>query len=139
MNISFTGTRYGMTDHQKNEVTKLVDELRPSVVSHGCCVGADIDFHKIVRKVMGRSTTIVVWPSTAKTRAPIPSDSDIVMDLLPPLIRNKRIVDTCQDKLIATPRTMTQLHRSGTWHAVRYAMRRKVPVKIVWPTDGYDI
>jgi hypothetical protein len=55
---------------------------------------------------------------------------------LPPLDRNKMMVDDCE-ALIATPRLMVEELRSGTWSTIRYARKCRKPVHIVWPDGSY--
>lgn len=54
LHIGFTGTRFGMTPSQRANVEMLVAELAKTSAfifraHHGDCVGADAEFHAIVR------------------------------------------------------------------------------------------
>jgi hypothetical protein len=53
----------------------------------------------------------------------------------PPLERNKHIVIAAIDGLIATPKTIAEEVRSGTWTTVRYARTLNRDIHIVLP-DG---
>ena len=134
MRISFTGTRKGMSDHQKQQLRQwLLDHAgQVALAAHGCCVGADVEFHELVREVLGRGVFVAVFPSTAKTRAPIPADANYVASPAPPLERDKDIVDLGHDILLVAPLQLLEVTRSGTWATKRYADRRKVPSKIFW-------
>ena len=134
MRVSFTGTRRGMGAWQRQQLEKWLQDNRHklAVFSHGCCSGADIEAHCLVRRVCGPGTYIAVFPSTAKTRAQVPSDTNYVADPKPPLDRDQDIVDCGSDLLIAAPLQMHEVVRSGTWHTVRYARKRKIPVLILW-------
>lgn len=39
------------------------------------------------------------------------------------------------DELIATPKGFQEERRSGTWATVRYALKARKPVTVIWP-DG---
>ena|SRR3990167_361365 len=135
MILSFTGTRQGMTRKQIDVVKSLLDELQPSCVIHGDCIGADTEFHKIVeyrRGLFGHHPIIKIYPSTAKTRAN--NDGDIIMPQKPPLERD---IDIARegDRLIATPKEMAEVLRSGTWTTIRKAKKLGKIVYVVLP-DG---
>jgi hypothetical protein len=53
--LGFTGTKAGMTKEQQKTVMWLLKEFEPINVHHGCCIGADEEFHDLVE----RWTTIV--------------------------------------------------------------------------------
>jgi len=138
MEISFTGTRYGMSEFQRNSLENFLLSLSRNnsitSFSHGCCLGADIQFHEIIRKLFGKYVTIKVFPSTASTAAAIPEDSDYVHERLAPMKRNKLIVDAGKDLLLATPLHNQETIRSGTWSAIRYA--RKIGVNcMIFPRN----
>lgn len=130
--LGFTGTREGMTLAQKKEVFHLLGVWRPRAVEHGCCVGADVDFHKLVRKVLPLAK-VVGRPSLNKLDRSHELSCDLTMGRKGPLQRNRSIVDAC-DTLLACPKGPEEL-RSGTWSCVRYARRTWTPVTLVYP-DG---
>lgn len=144
MRVSFTGSMYGMTRWQARQLADWFREHRNRMMifSHGCCIGADIEAHSLAREICGSALFIAVFPSTAKTRAPIPEDSDHVAEPRPPLERNPDIVNVGHDMLLATPKEMHEVLRSGTWATIRYARKMKIPYKVLWPTrwpaDGHD-
>ena len=136
MRISFTGTRRGMTALQ----CRLVEDwliAQPLIVSasHGMCQGADEDFHAIVRQIFHTSVFIAGFPSTSTTRSRKDLDCDWIAEPKAPLSRNRDIVKAGPDVLLATPCEMHELVRSGTWHAIRYAIKKKVRVEIFWPRE----
>jgi hypothetical protein len=133
--ISFTGTREGYNEWQAEQLGDWLSKHknRITIAAHGCCIGSDIQFHRLVRKICGNSVFIAIFPSDhALTKAPIPDDADFVAEPAPPLERNRTIVDTGYDQLLATPAQMGEQLRSGTWAAIRYARKRKVPDEIFW-------
>jgi hypothetical protein len=136
MIIGFTGTRSGMTAKQYNVVQRLIGDLKPDMVIHGDCYGADTDFHKIVREstsyLSNKRITVKIYPSNLNSRAN--NDGDIIMPPDDPIVRDREIVKD-SSKLIATPKSFNEVIRSGTWTTVRYAKKLGKVVYIVQP-DG---
>jgi predicted Rossmann fold nucleotide-binding protein DprA/Smf involved in DNA uptake len=121
-----------MSDYQQKVFREFLIRFGPKIVSfsHGCCRGADIEAHQIVREVLGQKVHISVYPSTARTRAPIPQDADYVHKRLGPLQRNQLIVDCGSGLLFAAPLQTNEVQRSGTWATVRYARRLGMTIVI---------
>lgn len=138
MIVGFTGTREGMTEAQKRRVTDLVrehlwghdDEITEA--HHGDCVGADAEFHAIVRQESPDTWIEVQPPDDPSKRAFCKGDR--ALSPRPYLVRNAIIVGSC-DILIAAPKEQTEQHRGGTWSTVRKAVKSGKPVTIVYP-DG---
>jgi len=134
----FTGTQEGMTGFQAAEVRKLLEVGKPHVVHHGDCVGSDEQFDGIARSLGIRVD--IHPPSDPKKRAYAdkvgvglyPETKGIVKEEKAYLDRNKDIVDA-SSFLIATPKTIQEELRSGTWSTVRYARRQGVEVMVVVP------
>jgi hypothetical protein len=57
---------------------------------------------------------------------------------LPPLDRNKVMVDECPT-LIGMPKGMQEELHSGTWATIRYARKRKREIIIVWPNGEVTV
>lgn len=134
-NLGFTGSRHGMTHLQRQTVEELLQELDiPKYVHHGDCVGADADFHKMIRE-HSRDIFIVGHPPlTDKHRAF--TDCDIWREPLDYLPRDEQIVIE-SDFLIATSWTAREVRRSGTWATIRYARRYEVPHRIILPDGSF--
>jgi hypothetical protein len=134
MKVSFAGTHRGMSAWQKQQLEEFFQKNKNRIVtfSHGCCIGACLEAHAIARKVCGQSLFIAAYPSTAKTRGTAPPDTSYEAEPKPPLERDEDIIDQGNDLLIAAPLEMSKNLRSGTWHAVMYAERKKVKVLILW-------
>lgn len=139
--IGFTGTRYGMTDLQKMWASLIMGafwqhaaiETRSIAVTahHGDCIGADAEFHELVKK---RTWWRVVShpPIDTKRQAFCTCDES-----RPPgdyLKRNADIVAE-SDAMIAAPAEAGEQQRGGTWATIRMARRAGKPLAIVWP-DG---
>lgn len=138
MIIGFSGTQRGMTTLQlarvHHDVAEVTEEgrLRKVVIGHhGDCIGADSDFHRIVRLCSG---LIYRHPPVLNTkRAFLDYDWDSIE--LPYLDRNHAIVDACE-AFIATPGEPDEVGRSGTWATIRYAHRVQHPKILVINPDG---
>lgn len=146
MIVGFTGTRRGMTAAQHRAVCQLVQELRPTEVHHGCCVGADAQAHAVA---MSYGWPIHGHPGpSGKLRMLL---SDVVdqpgfreaknvsgfCKLYPAKeygARNQVIVNKC-DVLVAAPAEQAPQSSGGTWQTVRRARTAGKHVIIVWP-DG---
>ena len=137
MKIGFTGTRDGMTEAQITALVKaLVYAIEITEAHHGMCVGADAQFHEVIRKIdPGRMIKIVGHPASNfryYNRAKV--ECDEVREARPSLDRNHDIVDACT-YLIAAPKTALEMLRSGTWSTIRYAKKQKKGTFVIEP-DG---
>jgi len=126
MKVGFTGTRSGMTEAQRREVTALLVRLETEQLHHGDCIGADADAHAIARSL--DIAVVLHPPSDPKARA----FCEGAASEHPPkayLTRNKAIVAET-DVLIATPWGPEQ-RRSGTWATIRHARTLERPCYVV--------
>src|SRR5687767_7025732 len=97
---------------------------------HGGAVGADSEAHRAAPWC-----PITVHLCSESRRLEFAGQVGVtIIDPLPPLVRNRVIVDST-DRLIAAPAGFAEEQRSGTWATVRYARRQGKPITIVWP-DG---
>lgn len=132
MVIGFTGTRDGMTHEQRRMLAKYLTHVQDDTeFHHGDCVGADSEAHAIAK---ARGLSIVIHPSTLKRQRAYCLGAKAVFAVLPPLERNRVIVDACTH-LVAAPAQYQEVRRSGTWATIRYARKRKRDVLVIWP-DG---
>lgn len=133
--LGFTGTREGMTPEQKDELLKLLDELSPAEFHHGACIGADETAAHFVSQELFPMCTVIAHPTRlGLTSYKALNSSDTIHPTLPPLDRNRMIVDD-SEALIACPKSKDEELRSGTWATVRYARKRNKPVIVIYP-DG---
>ena len=100
----------------------------PISFHHGDCIGADATAHDYAANL--KFHIVIHPPLDAKARAFKPGK---VLECKPYLVRNHDIVDVA-DTLIACPDGPERL-RSGTWATVRYALRQRKQVYLIWP-DG---
>lgn len=130
-----------MTDPQHDAILSQLFELDDSnpitAVHHGCCVGADCQFHELAFQI-GRHVDVIKWPCNHPTDrreceggrfAPQCFDPD---NLPKPLDRNRWMVDQA-DVVIAAAPTSHEVLRSGTWATIRYALSQQKPVKAFDP------
>ncbi len=136
MIIGFTGTRKGMTSKQRFRFLELLNTSRPKEIHHGDCLGADAEFHEVVRAVAARNK----WRIHIVGHPPVKEGGRAFCQFdyeHPPFEYIKRdhdIVDVA-DQMFACAKTDEEELRSGTWATVRYAVRTGTPVVVVWP-DG---
>lgn len=143
MKLGFSGTQEGMTEEQKIITTAVIGawavEGDITEFHHGCCWGADENFHKIVR-LMFPKIAIVCHPPTNKNKVArwTMDDCDELWLPKPYLVRNEDIADVC-DRLIATPKEDEMVLRSGTWSTVRYFLKRDKRVCKILPSGKMEI
>lgn len=141
MKIGFTGTRSGMTLHQRAALLNLLG-WRAQLIwerngaercefHHGDCVGADAEAHDIAVELTYHP--VIHPPSNPTKRAW--KIATLIHPELPYLKRNEQIVlDT--DELIAAPGEFKERQfRSGTWSTIRFAQKIGRKVTIIFP-DG---
>lgn len=132
MLVGFTGTQRGMTPQQYQTVWELLCARRQATgeFHEGDCIGADAQAAFLAREAGFR---IICHPPENDTkRAFFPADE--TWPAAPYLNRNKTIVNRSQE-MIATPGEVEEQLRSGTWSTIRYAVKTRKPVSIVFP-DG---
>ena len=132
IDLGFTGTRNGMTDAQRESVRVLLRTICPKRARHGDCVGADAEFHSMIVFQSAFRCEIIVHPCTFASLRAYVAGYDQILHTLPPLERNRAIVDSC-DQLFATPASSEEQKKGGTWYTIRYAKQVGKPVTIVWP------
>ena len=130
--VGFTGTRNGMTKAQKGAVKDLLLRLKPTMVHHGGCVGADIDFDDLCFQL---KIECVIHPSDMKSMQGVWHIPAQLREEHPPLERNRHIVDETT-LLIATPAGVNKVLRSGTWYTIGLAQAGGKVACIVYP-DGH--
>ena len=141
MNVGFTGTRKGMTEHQKDMLELWFDmhfDEGLDEFHQGDCEGADAHAYEVAGFYFKKRVSHP--PLDPKYRA-YTIDQDWVMCLPSEygyrqpkeyLERNHDIVDET-DILIACPQSAFEELRSGTWATIRYARAQGKPVVILEP------
>jgi len=135
--IGFTGTQIGMTDPQYSITRLFIKKYSNEIkdVHHGDCIGADADFHLLVR--LFSNIQIVIHPPKNKSKRAF-SKGDVMLEPDEYIKRNHDIVDAC-DILIATPKENEEVLRSGTWATIRYGKKTGKKVIIIFPDGKVDI
>ena len=131
--VGFTGTQRGMTRDQMNRLASVLDVLFPNGTGefhHGDCIGADSEVHAIVREKFPQ-VTIIGHPCTITSKRAF-RKCDQERTILPPLVRNKKIVSET-DLMVACPQGHYEELRSGTWSTVRHARKMNRKVILVTP------
>ena len=128
MRVGFTGSREGMSQHQKEQFVLKMFELLPTEFHHGDCEGADAEAHDIVREFLPNVKIVIHPPENRVKRANMKGDEYRKPDMY--LNRNKHIVDETEF-LFAAPKTDVEELRSGTWSTVRYARKIHRPCTIL--------
>ncbi len=132
--VGFTGSRYGITQPQADEVARLFrwlrDEFGVDTARHGDCVRGD-DTAAIIAAGLGLRT-IAHPPDNDRYRAF--HVSDVVLPPAPYLDRDRDIV-AGSAFLVACPRAPeSAVQRSGTWYTVRRARRARIGLFVVATT-----
>jgi len=124
MLVGFTGTKDGMTESQREALTRTLVSLSATELHHGDCIGADAEASSIAKDL---NLKIVIHPPTNPSKRSF-CCADIILPPKPYLERNREIVKAT-DVLIAAPRQRHEVLRSGTWATVRHA--RKLNRRII--------
>ncbi len=135
MKIGFTGTQRGTTEQQRRVLSDLLMTYKTPLVDvaiHGDCIGADVDFGYIASCIGYRIETRpgCDWQGNTPKRAFSFTDKEYPVE--PYLDRNKKIVEQC-NVLFACPGEDREQQRSGTWSTIRYALKVRKPVTIIYP------
>jgi hypothetical protein len=117
MKIGFTGSKYGMTPHQCQELKSILSNPDVSEFHHGLCKGADEQAHEIA---LARGLFIIGHPPILRAQRAKCKCNEMRL-ARQYIARNRDIVDET-DLLIVAPHKPEYL-RSGTWSTKRYAER----------------
>jgi hypothetical protein len=121
--IGFTGSRHGMNKLQlkacANTLKTLLLKSGNNILHFGDCVGADEQAFKIAKSI--NAFTVVHPPLDSRLRTFC--EGDYFFPKKESLERSKNIVNY-STVLVATPSTMKEEVRSGTWSTIRYARKQ---------------
>lgn len=130
--IGFTGTRRGMTNQQKETVTRIIQDLPHVRKAHeGDCIGSDHDFCHICNSL---DIKLVGHPPDVPTYRAFHFKDVMMLPPKPYLERNDDIIKFSKI-MIATPGEYIEKKRSGTWYTIRHARKARREIFIVFP-DG---
>lgn len=131
--IGFTGTRRGLSEHQRGELEKIFEWYKNKYiighVVHGGCVGADAEFHNVAKGFHRhvRPGYSVHNPQDLTFRGDF-QGAEKVYPPKPYIKRNKEIVDE-SDVMIAC--SADNSGKGGTWSTINYTKRMGKPIIII--------
>ena len=128
MKIGFTGTREGMSQHQKEQFVLKMQDLNPAEFHHGDCEGADAEAHDLVREFFPNVKIIIYPPISVKRRAF--KQGDEYKDPESYISRDYKIVDAVEF-MFGAPKTNQEVLRSGTWTTIRYTKKTNKPITVL--------
>ena len=133
--ISFTGSHAGLTSVQRKELERLLATLKPTLIVHGACVGADDICDQIAVKLgiprlifPGNVAAERIHDDELKYRSP-----QVTIRAPKAAATRNRDIARNGDMMIACPRPACEIPRSGAWTTVRYARAEGKRVHLVWP------
>lgn len=132
--LGITGTHKGMTPKQKCTVHAIVGFLLPDEAHHGDCIGADAEFHDIIRELT--KAVIVVHPPINPTRRAW-KQGDFVLKPKPYMVRDDDVIAESH-LMLATPHGFNEIVRSGTWATIRHTRKAFKPLIIIWPDGSFE-
>lgn len=131
--LGFTGTRHGMTPEQKRTLRIVLRKHEGWWLSHGDCLGADEEFHRIARRLGFDSNSIWIHPpARSELRAHCEAPPGRIF--LPKTYKERdRVIVEMSARVLAAPAEAEEQLRGGTWFTVRCARELGRPVKIILP------
>lgn len=137
--FGFTGSSEIITDYQKDTLKKLLQSYigkNPAECHNGACINADEECRNIVLSHFPHIRMIYHPPDNKSKSFKIKLRSiDEERRPLPYLKRNLEIVAE-SNYLFATPSTVLEQLRSGTWATIRYARAAEVPICLIFPNGS---
>lgn len=138
--IGFTGTRHGMSEIQRSILRQFLREMKPNLLRHGDCIGADAQAHEIADSL---GMNIIIHPPVdeahrAFCRTPEGGGSLTLEVPKRHFARNRDIVNNC-DVLIACPIDNERQHFGGTWYTYDYALKQKRPLICIYPNGRIEM
>lgn len=138
LGIGFTGTQQReMTERQIKSFLNLMEKhLENNKFHHGLCKGCDAHAHRLIRQHFP-NTKIVGHPPINKSKM-VSLECDEMRAPLPYLKRNMGIAME-SSKIFATPFSVQEEQRSGTWATVRYAGIVEINAYIIFPNGSVKL
>jgi len=135
LHVSACGARTPRPARQVEVFAEFLELLRPDVLHHGDCTGADEEAFSVARDMGIR--TVAHPPSCGTWRAY--TESDEILPAKGFLERDRDIVNAGA-ALLAMPAGRTPGPHSGTWYTISYCLSRVTwrPVYYAWPDGTAD-
>lgn len=137
--FGFTGTSELVKEEQAITLTKVIKKIKSKAnVEHhnGQCINSDELCFDLVQKYIPHAKIVMHPPINTskmfKIRIPYNVESRKPLDYLK---RNMQIVAE-SDFLVATPKSVKEELRSGTWATIRYARIAQMPIIIIFPNGS---
>lgn len=135
--LGVTGTRDGFTPEQKKAFDVLVDGLLSRNTVHyfhqGQCTGVDVE---AAEYLASKQVLVVSHPPISKSHIG-ESVIHFTREEKDYFARNRDIVDE-SDFMIVVPKTMQHRSYGGTWYTHDYALKKNVPLCIVYPNGSLE-
>jgi hypothetical protein len=137
MKIGITGTKEGFATEEQLEslLNFFIFNARDWYVirefHHGDCVGVDVQVAALMKDLFPSVKIISHPPKNDKFRAWF--ESDVILEEKDYLVRNHDIVNTV-DVMLGVPKENHEILRSGTWATIRYSIKKRVPLRIFYPS-----
>ena len=132
MIIGFTGTRQGMTDDQLDTLYAWFMFCKDQIdeAHFGLCRGSDAQFYHLLLAV--KPSVVIVGHPCNLVDQQVNLPCDYMRPTKDPLVRNHDMVDEVES-MLATPATMRNVLRSGTYSCLRYAANKNRDLNIILP------
>lgn len=142
IHIGFTGSQYGMSLPTKKKLVSVLCDIKqaaifssaPTCFHHGDCIGSDAVASGIASYYQ---YLVHAHPQFNEKKRAFSQYNDVIHAPKEPLDRNQEIVDVSRI-MIATPHTMNEVIRSGTWATIRYARKLDRELCIIFPDGSYE-
>lgn len=135
MKLGMTGSSTGITQAQLDAFLPWYRKNVPIAFHHGDCIGADEGICWLIQELTPKVAVCCHPPTNSYKRAYC--DYDTICAEKDYLDRNHDIVDA-SDIMIAFPKEMDEILRSGTWATIRYAKKQDKKLFIFWPDGETD-
>lgn len=135
MILGFTGTRFGLTQLQRNKIRSVLTTVSFSEANHGDCIGGDEEFHYIA---LSQGIPIDIWPPVDASMRAFCKGARTLHLPGNYLGRNRKIVNR-SEVMLGLPREMKEQPRGGTWSTIRYAKKKLKPLIIIYPDGNHEI
>jgi hypothetical protein len=132
MKLGFTGTRHGMTDHQKQLFRQVLSGIQLYEFHHGSCQGADVEAARIVREVVPNCLIVAHPGPDGDKHREVSGVDNVTTEPKSHFARNRDIVNET-DLLAAAPLQDEPQNYGGTWYTIGYARKAGRESLIIWP------
>jgi len=137
ISVGFTGSRNSASIRQYVSLKKVLSLYDPVEAHHGSCVGADSQFHGVIRQYYPQCRIVIHPPINTKLMQCLQLDCEEWLTPKEYLERDRDIVDAC-DVLIGCPNTKVPYRGSGTWYTINYAKQIVRKTIVILPDGSWE-